>query len=42
MYLKYLDLVAIGTVADIVTLRDENRVIVKYGMEIIPETTNID
>ena len=41
MYLKYLDLVAIGTVADIVTLRDENRVIVKYGMEIIPETTNI-
>lgn len=41
MYLKYLDLVAIGTVADIVTLKDENRIIVKHGMDMIPKTANI-
>lgn len=30
-----LDLVAIGTVGDIVALRDENRTLVKYGMRIL-------
>ncbi len=30
---EYVDLAAIGTVADIVPLVDENRAIVKYGME---------
>lgn len=32
---KYLDLVAIGTVADMVSLRDSNRVLVKVGLEVI-------
>lgn len=40
-HLKYLDLVSIGTVADIVSINDENRVIVKYGMDMIPETKNM-
>jgi len=31
--LKYLDLAALGTVADIVPLVGENRIIVKYGLE---------
>lgn len=37
----YLDLAAIGTVADIVPLIDENRVIVKYGLLKIEESTNL-
>ncbi|NLW46115.1 MAG: single-stranded-DNA-specific exonuclease RecJ [Firmicutes bacterium] len=36
-----LDLVAFGTVADIVPLLDENRVIVKYGLERMQKTANI-
>ena len=40
-YLKYLDIVCLGTVADIVPLIDENRVIVKYGLEFIKNTKNV-
>jgi single-stranded-DNA-specific exonuclease len=39
-YLKYLDIVCLGTVADIVPLVDENRVIVKFGLELIKQTKN--
>jgi len=35
---KYLDLVAIGTAADIVQLVDENRILVKNGLEIINQS----
>lgn len=40
-YLKYLDIVCLGTVADIVPLIEENRVIVKYGLEVMKKTQNI-
>jgi single-stranded-DNA-specific exonuclease len=36
----YLKLVSIGTVADIVSLRDENRLIVKYGLEALDKVAN--
>ena len=40
-YLKYLDIVAIGTISDIVPLVDENRVIAKLGLKLIEMTKNI-
>lgn len=40
-YLKYLDIVCLGTIADIVPLIEENRVIVKYGLMLVRETKNI-
>lgn len=40
-YLKYLDIVAIGTISDIVALTDENRIISKYGLAMIKNTQNI-
>lgn len=39
-YLKYIDIVAVGTIADIVPLLDENRIITKIGIEKIKETKN--
>lgn len=39
-YLKYLDIVALGTISDIVPLRDENRVITKLGLMLIKQTKN--
>ncbi|HEX3045041.1 MAG TPA: single-stranded-DNA-specific exonuclease RecJ [Bacillota bacterium] len=36
-----MDLVALGTIADIVPLLEENRVLVKYGLEKIQKTGNL-
>lgn len=39
-YLKYLDIVCIGTISDIVPLVDENRVIAKLGLKLVEQTRN--
>lgn len=39
-YLKYLDIVAVGTIADIVELRGENRIIAKCGLDKLRKTEN--
>lgn len=40
-YLKYLDIVCIGTISDIVPLIDENRVIASLGLKLIQVTRNV-
>ncbi len=39
--LKYLDIVCIGTISDIVPLVDENRVIAKLGLMLVKQTKNL-
>lgn len=39
--LKYLDIVCVGTISDIVPLRDENRVIAKLGLLLVNQTKNV-
>lgn len=38
---EFLDLVAIGTIADMVSLTDENRVLVKLGLEAMKQTERL-
>ena len=41
IFFKYVDLVTIGTIADVVPLLDENRVICDRGIKIIQNTQNL-
>lgn len=38
---ELLDLVAIGTVADMVSLTGENRILVKYGLQVLAQTERV-
>ena len=40
-YLKYLDIVCVGTISDIVPIVDENRVIAKLGLMLVNTSKNI-
>lgn len=40
-WLKYIDIACVGTISDIVTLMDENRVIAKLGLKLTQVTRNI-
>jgi len=40
-YLKFLDIVCVGTISDIVPLVDENRVISKLGLKLVAQTKNL-
>lgn len=38
LFEKYSDIVAIGTIADVMPIKDENRLIVSYGLKMLEET----
>ena len=40
-FLKFLDIVCVGTISDIVPLTDEDRVIVKLGLKLVEQTRNL-
>ena len=39
IFAEYADLVAIGTIADVMPIKNENRIIVSYGLKMIETTT---
>ena len=41
IFAEYADLVAIGTIADVMPIKEENRIIVKYGLSMIENTDRI-
>ncbi len=38
---KYADLVAIGTIADVMPVKEENKIIIKYGLSLIEKTNRV-
>ncbi len=41
IFSQYADLVAIGTIADVMPIKEENRIIVSYGLKMIEGTTRL-
>ena len=41
IFSEYSDLVAIGTIADVMPIKDENRIIVRYGLNMIENTRRL-
>ena len=41
IFSQFADLVAIGTIADVMPLRDENRIIVRYGLSMMENTERV-
>ncbi|MBE6532676.1 MAG: single-stranded-DNA-specific exonuclease RecJ [Ruminococcaceae bacterium] len=41
IFSEYADLVAIGTIADVMPIKEENRIIVKYGLDMIERTSRV-